>query len=50
MNAVNYPALLQTFETTAIAAGREILRIYIEGCDVSLKDDKSPVTAADRAA
>lgn len=51
MNVVDHhPALLQIFETTAIAAGREILRIYEEGCDVALKDDKSPVTAADHAA
>ena len=50
MNAADYLALLQVFEATAIAAGREILRIYEEGCDVALKDDSSPVTAADHAA
>ena len=50
MNAVDDLALLQVFETTALAAGREILRIYEEGCDVALKDDKSPVTVADHAA
>jgi 3'(2'), 5'-bisphosphate nucleotidase len=47
---INYFTLLATFETTAIAAGLEILRIYEEGCDVTLKDDSSPVTAADHAA
>ncbi len=48
--AGRYDALLSVFETAAIAAGQEILRIYEEGCDVALKDDKSPVTAADHAA
>ncbi|MGH7002949.1 MAG: 3'(2'),5'-bisphosphate nucleotidase CysQ [Alphaproteobacteria bacterium] len=43
-------ALLAVFEETAIAAGLEILRIYEEGCAVALKEDKSPVTAADHAA
>jgi 3'(2'), 5'-bisphosphate nucleotidase len=47
---LDHSNLLTTFESTAIAAGREILRIYQEGCDVELKDDRSPVTAADRAA
>lgn len=47
---ISHTALLATFEATAIAAGLEILRIYEEGCDVALKDDKSPVTAADHAA
>jgi 3'(2'), 5'-bisphosphate nucleotidase len=46
----SYISLLSIFEETAIAAGQEILRIYEEGCDVALKDDKSPVTAADHAA
>ena len=50
LSQFNHSALLQIFETTAIAAGVEILRIYEEGCDVALKDDKSPVTAADHAA
>ena len=43
-------ALIALFEETAIAAGQEILRIYEEGCDVAIKEDKSPVTAADHAA
>ena len=47
---IDRQALLSVFEETAIAAGLEILRIYEEGCDVALKDDKSPVTAADHAA
>ena len=50
LSQLNYISLLSIFEETAIAAGREILRIYEEGCDVALKDDKSPVTAADHAA
>jgi 3'(2'), 5'-bisphosphate nucleotidase len=39
-------------EVVAIAreAGREILRIYENGFAVELKDDRSPLTAADRAA
>lgn len=45
-----HSGLLALFEKAAIAAGQEVLRIYEEGCDVELKDDKSPVTAADRAA
>jgi 3'(2'), 5'-bisphosphate nucleotidase len=50
LSQINHISLLATFETTAIAAGQEILRIYEEGYDVALKDDKSPVTAADHAA
>lgn len=47
---IDRQALLAVFETTAVAAGLEILALYEEGCDVALKDDKSPVTAADHAA
>ncbi|MBA8876813.1 3'(2'),5'-bisphosphate nucleotidase CysQ [Phyllobacterium myrsinacearum] len=47
---LDHPGLLALFETTAIAAGQEILRIYAKGCDFELKDDKSPVTEADHAA
>lgn len=47
---INHADLLALFETTAIAAGQEILRIYAKGCDFELKDDKSPVTEADHAA
>jgi len=50
LSQINHISLLSIFEETAIAAGQEILRIYEEGCDVALKDDKSPVTAADHAA
>ncbi|MGH6760508.1 MAG: 3'(2'),5'-bisphosphate nucleotidase CysQ [Phyllobacterium sp.] len=37
-------------ESAALAAGQEILRIYENGCDVTIKADSSPVTAADHAA
>lgn len=47
---INHTTLLTILETTAISAGQEILRIYAEGCDFELKDDKSPVTEADHAA
>ncbi|MCX8281343.1 3'(2'),5'-bisphosphate nucleotidase CysQ [Phyllobacterium sp. 0TCS1.6C] len=47
---IDHAALLRAFERMAIDAGQEILRIYEEGCDVLLKEDKSPVTAADHAA
>ncbi len=36
--------------TLAIDAGKEIMKIYNSGFTVETKDDRSPVTAADRAA
>src|SRR5262249_37662425 len=46
---IDYSILQAVFESTAIAAGIEILRIYDAPCDVTYKDDSSPVTAADHA-
>lgn len=43
-------ALVPALETVAIAAGREIMRIYEKGCDFNTKADDSPVTEADHAA
>jgi 3'(2'), 5'-bisphosphate nucleotidase len=37
------------FETLALAAGREIMRVFEAGCAVENKADSSPVTEADRA-
>jgi len=43
-------ATLQKITEIAQEAGRAIMRVYAEPIDVSHKDDKSPVTAADHAA
>jgi 3'(2'), 5'-bisphosphate nucleotidase len=43
-------ALLPTVMDIADAAGREIMRIYEAGFNVTLKDDRSPRTEADLAA
>src|SRR4051812_2614929 len=42
--------LLQTIVEAALAAGDEIERLYIEGCEAEEKLDGSPVTIADRHA
>jgi 3'(2'), 5'-bisphosphate nucleotidase len=42
--------MLKTFEEAALEAGRAIIRIFREGCQVTLKADRSPVTAADEEA
>ncbi|MDB5691513.1 MAG: cysQ [Alphaproteobacteria bacterium] len=42
--------LLQIMIDAALAAGEEIERLYIEGCDAEEKLDGSPVTIADRHA
>ncbi|MFK4825213.1 3'(2'),5'-bisphosphate nucleotidase CysQ [Paenochrobactrum sp. BZR 588] len=47
---LNEVLLLQELELAALEAGREIMRIYAAGCDVSQKDDQSPVTEADQLA
>jgi len=44
------PNLLPTLIEAALAAGAEIERIYVEGCEVVEKEDGSPVTIADRHA
>lgn len=41
--------VLALFETLALAAGREIMRVFEAGCAVENKADSSPVTEADRA-
>lgn len=42
-------AILATFERLALAAGREVMRVYHAGCAVESKADSSPVTEADQA-
>lgn len=40
--------MLAVFERLALAAGREVMRVYRDGCAVDRKSDSSPVTEADR--
>ena len=40
--------MLETFERLALAAGREVMRVFHAGCAVDRKSDASPVTEADR--
>jgi len=47
---VTLPNLLPILIEAALAAGAEIERIYLEGCEVVEKEDGSPVTLADRNA
>lgn len=41
-------AMLDVFERLALAAGREVMRVFDAGCAVDQKSDSSPVTEADR--
>ncbi|TPJ30623.1 3'(2'),5'-bisphosphate nucleotidase CysQ [Mesorhizobium sp. B2-8-3] len=41
-------AMLGVFERLALEAGREVMRVFHEGCAVDSKADSSPVTEADR--
>ncbi|RWB22884.1 MAG: 3'(2'),5'-bisphosphate nucleotidase [Mesorhizobium sp.] len=41
-------AMLGVFERLALDAGREVMRVFHEGCAVDKKSDSSPVTEADR--
>ncbi|TIP92646.1 MAG: 3'(2'),5'-bisphosphate nucleotidase CysQ [Mesorhizobium sp.] len=41
-------AMLGVFERLALAAGREVMRVFDAGCAVDQKSDASPVTEADR--
>ncbi|RTM06093.1 MAG: 3'(2'),5'-bisphosphate nucleotidase [Hyphomicrobiales bacterium] len=41
-------AMLGVFERLALDAGREVMRVFHEGCAVDSKADSSPVTEADR--
>jgi 3'(2'), 5'-bisphosphate nucleotidase len=45
-----YESLLEPVRAIARAAGNAILAVYGEAFEVSIKDDRSPLTAADRAA
>lgn len=47
---MNYTAILEEVRTITRAAGDEILSVYARDFGVELKDDRSPVTEADRAA
>jgi 3'(2'), 5'-bisphosphate nucleotidase len=40
--------MLGVFERLALAAGREVMRVFDTGCAVDQKSDSSPVTEADR--
>ena len=40
--------MLDVFERLALAAGREVMRVFHAGCAVDQKSDSSPVTEADR--
>ncbi|WP_181179659.1 3'(2'),5'-bisphosphate nucleotidase CysQ [Mesorhizobium sp. B2-1-3A] len=40
--------MLDIFEQLALAAGREVMRVFHAGCAVDRKSDSSPVTEADR--
>ena len=40
--------MLGVFERLALAAGREVMRVFRAGCAVARKADNSPVTEADR--
>lgn len=42
--------MLHVFERLALAAGREVMRVFHAGCAVAHKADNSPVTEADQAA
>jgi 3'(2'), 5'-bisphosphate nucleotidase len=41
-------SMLDIFERLALAAGREVMRVFHAGCAVDRKSDSSPVTEADR--
>lgn len=41
-------SMLEIFEGLALAAGREVMRVFHAGCAVDQKSDSSPVTEADR--
>ena len=46
----DYPVLAEVARRLALEAGRTIMTVYHRGATVQLKDDRSPVTEADRAA
>lgn len=48
--ALSDQALLSGFEKAALDAGRVIMKHYTDGCAVTSKADRSPVTEADHAA
>lgn len=50
IDAMTLPDLLPVLIDASLAAGAEIERIYLEGCEAEEKEDGSPVTIADRHA
>ena len=47
---MNYQALLHQAIIASVLAGNEILKVYETNFDVELKNDKSPITLADKNA
>lgn len=43
-------SMVDLFEKLALDAGKAIMPFYTDGCETMIKDDASPVTAADNAA
>ncbi|MEH6726506.1 MAG: inositol monophosphatase family protein, partial [Hyphomicrobiales bacterium] len=43
-------SMIEQFEDLALKAGAVIMPFYENGCETMIKDDDSPVTAADQAA
>tara|TARA_R110000850_G_scaffold145152_4_gene267205 strand:- start:232 stop:1044 length:813 start_codon:yes stop_codon:yes gene_type:complete len=50
MNTSDYKALLQSAIVASIKAGKEILKVYEGKVEVEFKDDRSPLTEADKRA
>jgi len=50
MTTLDYQALAQSAYEIAVDAGKTIMTFYSENVDVRIKEDASPVTAADEAA
>lgn len=50
MNTSDYKALLQSAIVASIKAGKEILKVYEGTVEVEFKDDRSPLTEADKRA
>lgn len=47
---LNLSSMIDLFEALALEAGNAIMPYYTNGCETMVKDDDSPVTAADHAA
>ncbi len=50
MTTIDFSTLAEKLLPSVIAAGAAEMRHYAEGCEVEIKADRSPVTAADREA